>query len=176
MSLKIPVLIVVLLAINGCMSTARTANTMPVAQSAIVTGLQGDVEVGADIKETATLRILLGLFSLTPDVNSGEADVGFVTVNGIQSQPQELPHFFGSFLSSIPPLKYWTSAEQIARKSAIYKAVVNSGADVLVHPRFITTVEDYLFYKTVTVTVVAKVGKLKNLRNMVPLGCCAPNK
>lgn len=50
------------------------------------------------------------------------------------------------------------------RGSAAYNALSNGDYDVLVHPNYTTTVENYLIYKKYTVSVTGYGAKYKNFR------------
>lgn len=53
---------------------------------------------------------------------------------------------------------------QKVRNAAAYKALSTGDYDVLVHPTYITTVKNYLIYKTYTVTVEGYGAKYSNFR------------
>ena len=50
------------------------------------------------------------------------------------------------------------------RSSAAFKALNNGDYDVLVHPNYLTTVENYLFFHTYKVTVEGYGAKYENFR------------
>ena len=51
-----------------------------------------------------------------------------------------------------------------AKSAAAYKAVMSSGADLIVAPRYEVSVEDYFVYKTVNVKVTGKKGTVTAIR------------
>lgn len=49
-----------------------------------------------------------------------------------------------------------------ARSAAAYKAVENSGADLIIHPNYVVEVEKFIFFKKINVKVTGYAGYFKN--------------
>jgi hypothetical protein len=70
-----------------------------------------------------------------------------------------------SFLQQLNPLKLAQSGRlNKVRGAAAYKALSNGDYDVLVHPNYTTTVENYLIFKKYTVKVEGYGAKYANFR------------
>lgn len=49
-----------------------------------------------------------------------------------------------------------------ARSAAAYKAVENSGADLIIHPNYVVEIEKFIFFKKINVKVTGYAGYFKN--------------
>ena len=129
----------------GCQSTNVSQPTSPVS-SVIEANLKADIAVGGDIEGTSSATVILGLFKIGAD--STFADGVTYTMGG-QATASPL-----AALDAVAPIK----------AAAAYKACANSGADVLVAPRYKVVVDDFFVFKTVTVTVKGKKGTLGSIK------------
>ena len=56
---------------------------------------------------------------------------------------------------------FFKARENKTKSAAAYKALENSGADIIVHPNYVVEVHDYLIFKQIKVTVTGYAGYFK---------------
>lgn len=131
----------VVLATSGCMSHNVSQPNAPIAGT-VTADLKANIEVGSEITGQSSSNILFGLLKISGDSEFADG----VTYGG------PAPAF------SLPDPVSATKA------AAAYKAVKNSGSDLIVAPRYAVSVEDYLIFKKVNVTVTGSKGMIKSIR------------
>lgn len=131
----------VVLATSGCMSHNVSQPNAPIAGT-VTADLKANIEVGSEITGQSSSNILFGLLKISGDSEFADG----VTYGG------PAPAF------SLPDPVSATKA------AAAYKAVKNSGADLIVAPRYAVSVEDYFIFKKVNVTVTGSKGTITSIR------------
>lgn len=129
------------LATSGCMSHNVSQPNAPIAGT-VTADLKANIEVGGEITGQSSSNILFGLLKISGDSEFADG----VTYGG------PAPAF------SLPDPVSATKA------AAAYKAVKNSGSDLIVAPRYAVSVEDYFIFKKVNVTVTGNKGSIKSIR------------
>ncbi len=128
--------------LTGCASQNVSQPTAPLNGS-VATDLKADVKVGEPISGQSSVNILFNVFKLGGDSQFADG----VTYGGGE----------GGFALGLDPVAS-------AKSAAAYKAVMSSGADLIVAPRYEVSVEDYFVYKTVNVKVTGKKGTVTAIR------------
>ncbi|KFX68732.1 lipoprotein [Pseudomonas taeanensis MS-3] len=128
--------------LTGCASQNVSQPTAPL-NGAVETNLKADVKVGETISGQSSVNILFNVIKLGGDTQFADG----VTYGGGE----------GGFALGIDPVAS-------AKSAAAYKAVMSSGADLIVAPRYEVSVEDYFVYKTVNVKVTGKKGTVTAIR------------
>ncbi|MDA7088689.1 hypothetical protein PH586_20110 [Pseudomonas sp. SA3-5] len=128
--------------LTGCASQNVSQPTAPL-NGEVTTNLKADVKVGETITGQSSVNILFNVIKLGGDTQFADG----VTYGGGE----------GGFALGIDPVAS-------AKSAAAYKAVMSSGADLIVAPRYEVSVEDYLVYKTVNVKVTGKKGTVIAIR------------
>ena len=131
----------VILATSGCMSHNVSQPNAPIAGS-VTADLKANIEVGGVITGQSSSDILFGVLKISGDSEFADG----VSYGG------PTPAF------SLPDPVSATKA------AAAYKAVKNSGSDLIVAPRYAVSVEDYFIFKKVNVTVTGNKGMIKTIR------------
>ena len=57
-----------------------------------------------------------------------------------------------------------TVVQAVAQTAAAYKAVKNSGADLIIAPRYEVSEQSYVVFKKVSVTVKGNKGNIRSIR------------
>ncbi|MDX1756996.1 MAG: hypothetical protein R3175_13120 [Marinobacter sp.] len=130
-------------ALSGCSSMNVSSSPVPLNGS-VDTNLTADIEVGEKITGSSSATKIL-FFTMSDD--SEYAD-GMTYGNG-----------GGSALSlgGLDPVSAVKSA-------AAYNAISESGADVIVAPRYVVKKNDYLVYGTIEVTVEGYKGTVRSVQ------------
>lgn len=139
---------------SGCTSLHTNVNNSALGVSTTA-ALQANVEVGEKISGNCSTSILFWLFDVgTPDKFAD--GVNFSAYDSNTATP-------GSFLKKLSG-----DIGPVARckDAAAYQAVSKSNADVIIAPKYITEVSDFVFFKTVNVTVTGYKGTIKNFKNI----------
>jgi hypothetical protein len=125
----------------GC--SATNVSSVPSSINAeIDTDLKAQVTVGPQISGKSSMNIIMNMFAL------GESKFADGVV-------------YGSGGVSAPGLPDPVAKTKAA---AAYNAVSTSGADVILAPRYVVEVMDYIVFKKVTVTVTGYSGKINGIR------------
>jgi hypothetical protein len=132
----------------------------------------------ASCKSTHTSTLSTPVYAPKADINPIHADVDVDINKKLQGEAQASYLFFirlngdnkfaeGMSFSGNPlePNKY-----SKLKSAAAYKAVVNSGSDVIVHPNFIIEKTNFLFFSTVRMKVSGYAGKFKKFYQC-PVNC-----
>ena len=114
----------------------RTLSTPMYAPNAEINPIRADVEVDMNKKLTGEAK---GSYFL------------FLKVSGDDSKYAEGMNFSGDKFSGLAKLK----------AAAAYKAVANSGADIIVHPNYVIQKHNYIFFSTVEIKVYGFAGYFK---------------
>lgn len=133
--------VAVVLVTSGCMSHNVSQPNAPIAGS-VTADLKANIEVGGEIKGQSSSNILFGVLKI-----SGDSEFADGVTYGGQASAFSLP----DPVSAI-------------KAAAAYKAVKDSGADLIVAPRYAVSVEDYFIFKAVNVTVTGNKGTIKSIR------------
>ena len=134
---------IALFATVGCQSTNISKPSSPIS-SVIKADLKADIAVGADITGTSSASILFSLFKIGGDSKFADG-VNYSVSGGSIS-------LFG--VSTVDQVK----------AAAAYNACAESGADILVAPRYVVEIDDFFVFKTIKVTVNAKKGTISNIK------------
>lgn len=128
--------------LTGCASQNFSQPTAPL-NGEVTTNLKADVKVGEQIQGQSSVNVLFGFFKLGGDNQFADG----VSYGGGE----------GGFALGLDPVAD-------AKAAAAYKAVKESGADLIVAPRYEVSVLDYKVYKTVTVKVTGNKGTISSIR------------
>ena len=128
--------------LTGCASQNVSQPAVPL-NGTVETNLKADVKVGETISGESSVNILFNVFKLGGDTQFADG----VTYGGSE----------GGFALGLDPVAS-------AKSAAAYKAVMASGADVIVAPRYEVKVQDYFVYKTVNVKVTGNKGTVTAIR------------
>ena len=132
----------VALATSGCMSHNVSQPTAPIAGS-VTADLKAKIEVGGKITGQSSSNILFGMLKISGDSEFADG----VAYDGAPGPAFSLP-----------------DPVSATKAAAAFNAVKSSGADLIVAPRYAVSVEDYLVFKKVNVTVTGNKGIIKNIR------------
>ncbi|GGC61867.1 hypothetical protein [Marinobacter halophilus] len=133
-------------ALSGCSSLNTSAPSLPLT-GGVTTDIKADIEIGEKITGKSSVTQLFGL--LTLGAESEYADGISYGVNGTAS----------SFL----PIGGASLTEKV-KAAAAYNAITESGADVIVAPRYTVKEEGYGFFGTIDVTVEGYKGTIKSIK------------
>ncbi|MNJ52736.1 hypothetical protein D3C77_480870 [compost metagenome] len=128
--------------LTGCASQNYSQPSAPL-RGEVETNLKADVAVGGPISGESSVNILMGMFTLGGDSQYADG----VTYGGGN----------GGFALGLDPVSS-------AKSAAAFKAVKESGADLIVAPRYEVSVQDYVMFKTVKVKVTGNKGTIKAIR------------
>ena len=128
----------------GCKTTNMSQASSPLT-SVVHADLKADIAVGEDITGTSSATVILSLFKVGADSKFADG-VNYAAAN--QAAVLDLG------LGTVPSMKALT----------IYIACNANGADVLVAPRYVVNIQDYLVFKKITVTVKGKKGTIGAIR------------
>jgi hypothetical protein len=140
-SLSLTALVALGIFAGGCASQHLSQYPAPI-DTTVATDLKAQVTVGEEISGESQMSIILSLFTI--------GDTKFA--DGV---------VFGSGGASGLGLPDPVSKTKAA---AAYKAVKAAGADVIIAPRYIVDVVDYVVFKQVKVSVTGYAGKIKSIR------------
>ena len=128
------ILLLTLFIFIGCSSINKSVIASPV-EVTTTTNINANVKVGDKITGTAKSRLLLGFFVL-----SGPTEFA----DGV----------FSSLVAN--PLNPTGSI----KAAAAYNAISESGADIIVNPQYVVTINRSIIYTTIEVTVSGYNGKI----------------
>ena len=136
--------------LTSCASQHVSQPSAPVSSS-VSAPMQADVSVGQDIKGHAESTVLLGLFDIGGPSKYSDG-VAYTSTNG--STSSSAFSLFGPSLT-----------EQL-KAAAVYKAIHSTkNADIIVAPRYDIYTNNYLVYKTVSVSVTGKAGTINSIKS-----------
>lgn len=138
----VPALLSATLLTTGCATHNISQPTAALAGS-VEAPLKADVAVGEKINGEAKVNILFGLFTLGGSSKFADG----VTYGAGAAPALGLPDPVSS-----------------AKSAAAYDAVSKSGADLIVAPRYVVDVNDYVVFKEVSVQVSGYKGTVKSIR------------
>ncbi len=130
-------------ALTGCSSLNTSSNSMPIT-APLETNLVADVEVGEKITGKASVTKIL-FFTIANDKEFAD---------GVS---------YGAGGSSAGALPFENPVSK-AKSAAAYKAITESGADIIVAPRYTVKSEDFLIFGTINVTVEGYKGTIKSIK------------
>ena len=139
--MKILSLIVLATLAVGCAATNVSNFPSPI-DATVETDLKAQVSVGSEITGTSTMNIFMNMFAI------GDSKFADGVVYGNQTV---------TALGLPDPISKTKAA-------AAYNAVSKSGADVILAPRYVVDVMDYIVFKKVTVTVTGYSGKINGIK------------
>jgi hypothetical protein len=134
-------------ALTGCSSLNTSTPSLPLT-GAVQSDVKADIEVGEKISGQSSVTQLFGLLTLGAEHEyaDGIAYGGSAAGAGLQL-----------------PIGGANLVEQV-KAAAAYNAVTESGADVIVAPRYTIKQEGYGFFGTVDVTVEGYKGTIKSIK------------
>jgi len=127
--------IVAIFATVGCQSTNISKPSSPIS-SVIKADLTANLAVGADITGTSSVSVLFNVFKIGGDSKFADGVNYSIGGGGM------------SLLGA-------STVDQV-KAAAAYNACAESGAEVLVAPRYVVEIDDFFVFKTIKVTVSAK--------------------
>ena len=127
----------------ACASHNMSQPTAPLLGE-VETRLQADVDVGSEITGESSINVLFGWLKVGGDTQFADG-VTYGQAGG------------GSALVGFDPIAS-------AKSAAAFKAVKNSGADVIVAPKYFVDVQDYIVFKTVNVRVEGHKGTVRSIK------------
>ena len=130
-------------ALSGCSSLNVSSNAMPIT-APLETNLKVDIEVGEKISGKASVTRVL-FFTIANDKEFAD---------GVS---------YGSGGSGSGALPFENPVSK-AKSAAAYKAINQSGADIIVAPRYTVEAEDFLVFGTINVTVEGYKGTIKSIK------------
>lgn len=131
-------------ALTGCSSLNTSAPSLPLS-GAVSTDVKADIEVGEKITgQSSATKILF--FTLGAETEYADGIAYSAGGSG------------GGLLSFAP------NPVESVKAAAAYNAIQESGADVIVAPRYTVTKEDFVVYGTINVTVEGYKGTIKSIK------------
>lgn len=116
---------------------------MPIS-APLETNVKADVEVGEKISGKASVTKIL-----------------FFTIANDKKFADGVAYGAGGSAASALPFENPVSK---AKSAAAYKAVTESGADIIIAPRYTVEAEDFLVFGTINVTVEGYKGTIKSIK------------
>lgn len=126
----------------ACASHNMSQPTAPL-MGEVGTQLEADVAVGAEITGESSINVLFGWLKVGGDTQFADG-VTYGQAGGT-----------GSLIGFDPIAS--------AKAAAAYKAVKNSGADLIVAPRYFVDIEDYVVFKTIRARVEGHKGTVRKI-------------
>lgn len=142
-SLILTGLLSVALITSACTTTHTNVLSSPFDVTASANELKADIKVGDKITGSSVTKTLFGVFR----IEGGNKFADGVSYN------KEANYF-----------KFLGGAVEEAKASAAYNAVHDSGADVIVAPKYVVEVEDNFFTKKYTVVVTGYKGTITGIK------------
>ncbi|MDH4163166.1 MAG: hypothetical protein OEW15_10825 [Nitrospirota bacterium] len=148
---------IMLVIASGCTSTHQSQFSGPWGGTSVdPVHIKAEIEVGEKISGTASGTVLCFCIApkglLMPDKFADGVSYGATGAAGSDT---------GLFAA----LKEATTGhEGTVRDAAAYDAVSRSRADIIVAPRYITELNDFIIFKTLNVTVTGYKGTIKTLK------------
>jgi hypothetical protein len=108
------------------------------------------------------------------DINkklTGEASAAYFLIFKLNGDNNYATGVSYSGESSIGPKRYLK-----LKSAAAYKAINESGADIIVHPNYVVSIERFIFFKKVTVSVSGYYGKFTKFYQTEYCDPCINNK
>jgi len=136
-------------ALSGCSSLNTSAPSLPLTGS-VQTEVKADIEVGEKITGESSVTQLFGLVTLGAEKEYADGIAYGVSPAG------------GAGLLPLPI--GGASLVEKVKAAAAYNAVTESGADVIIAPRYTVKQEGYGFFGTIDVTVEGYKGTIKSIK------------
>ena len=130
-------------ALSGCSSLNVSSNAMPIT-APLETNVKADIEVGEKISGKASVTKIL-----------------FFTIANDKEFADGVAYGAGASAGGALPFENPVSK---AKSAAAYKAIKQSGADIIVAPRYTVETEDFLIFGTINVTVEGYKGTIKSIK------------
>jgi hypothetical protein len=128
--------------LGGC-ATYNQSQPTAALSGTVTAPLKADISVGSDITGTSSATIVFGLMSFGGDSKFADG-VTYSTESG-------------GGMSLFP-------AVNDIKAAAAYNAISSApGSDIIIAPRYVIQSDNYVVYKTVTVTVTGKAGTIKSI-------------
>jgi hypothetical protein len=140
---KLFLLTIVLTLTYSCKSTLASATSTPISVRESIHPLDADITVDTDSKIEGESKSLYFLF---------------FRINGDNKYAEGVDYSSGKGLTAI-----FSRRVEEAKSAAAYKAVKNSGCDVIVHPNYDIDVEDWVFFKKINVKVSGYKGTINKI-------------
>jgi len=137
-------------ALSGCSSLNTSAPSMPLTGT-VQTEVKADIEVGEKITGQSSVTQLFGLLTLGADKEYADGIAYGVTPSGG---------------AGLPLISSFTGGDLVGKvkAAAAYNAVTDSGADIIIAPRYTVKKEGYGFFGTIDVTVEGYKGTIKSIK------------
>ena len=103
-----------------------------------------------EINGSATIHSILGIFTWGP--NAQAVGVNYGITNSVT----------GGLLGEL--LSFTGKSEIVARNAAAYNATTSAKADIILAPRYVVTINDYFFYKSINCKVKGFPGYIKGVK------------
>ncbi len=133
-------------ALTGCSSLNTSAPSLPLS-GAVSTDVKADIEVGEKITgQSSATKVLFFTLGAESEYADGVAYSAGAT-NGGSALPFAMPNPVES-----------------VKAAAAYNAIQESGADVIVAPRYTVQQDDYVVFGTINVTVEGYKGTIKSVK------------
>ena len=126
----------------GCAAQNLSQYPAPI-DTTVKSDLKAEIAVGGPISGESSANIIMNLFAFGGDTKYADGVVYGGGAGGAVGLPDPVSK---------------------AKAAAAYNAVMSSGADVIVAPKYIVNVKDYFVFKQVNVTVTGWSGKIKSIR------------
>ena len=150
MKKRIFLLPLIIIIVTGCSTVNQSLNQA--GTSAIQ--LEPEVKVGKKIEGSSKTVFLLGILDLSNLPGSNKKYIDGVNIggtsSGIKLGPISLPNPF----DQTGKLK----------SAALYDAINKSGADLIVNPQYVVTVDNMLLFKTYSVNISGYKGTIKGFK------------
>lgn len=132
-------------ALTGCSSLNTSAPSLPLSGS-VATDVKADIEVGEKITgQSSATKVLF--FTLGAESEYADGVAYSAGGNGGSALPFALPN----------PV-------EAVKAAAAYNAIQESGADVIVAPRYTVQKDDYVVFGTINVSVEGYKGTIKSVK------------
>lgn len=132
-------------ALTGCSSLNTSAPSLPLS-GAVATDVKADIEVGEKITGRSSATKVL-FFTLGAENEYADGVAYSAGANGGSALPFALP-----------------DPVESVKAAAAYNAIQESGADVIVAPRYTVQKDDYVVFGTINVTVEGYKGTIKSVQ------------
>lgn len=133
-------------ALTGCSSLNTSAPSLPLS-GAVSTDVKADIEVGEKITgQSSATKVLFFTLGAESEYADGVAYSAGATSGG-----------------SVLPFAMPNPVESV-KAAAAYNAIQESGADVIVAPRYTVQQDDYVVFGTINVTVEGYKGTIKSVK------------
>ena len=136
-------------ALTGCSSLNTSAPSLPLT-GGVTTDIKADIEVGEKITGKSSVTQLFGVLTLGAEHEYADG-VAYGANDANGASPSFLPIGRVSLTDKV-------------KAAAAYNAITESGADVIIAPRYTIKQEGYGFFGTIDVTVEGYKGTIRSIK------------